>query len=234
MPSPAPARAVGPPARESTPVGGTRHSAQQLAKANLASPSDLLQGLYDKLLVPVGEEASVDSLANALVLLSKQKEQAKNTNLQITLRNIAALLKVASNPLEKIQKTIERAVEDSITPIIHRIEESLTKVSGQLEEFRAEYTKSSSELVEKVGESRSAAQEVPIAQETGANGGESGGTGGSGGRRSYAAAVSQRLEWPAPVVTTRVAKQDRQILMDCEATEGGQVSESEGYEGYIV
>ncbi|QRV85607.1 hypothetical protein RhiJN_13625 [Ceratobasidium sp. AG-Ba] len=129
MPPPVSANVVGPPAREGTPAAGTRHAAQQLAKANAASPSDLLQGLYDKLLVPTGEEASVENLANALILLSKQKEQSKNTTLQITLRAIAALLKVAS--IEKIHKTLEDAVENTIGPAILRIEERMSNVTSQ-------------------------------------------------------------------------------------------------------
>ncbi|QRV94576.1 Reverse transcriptase from transposon X-element protein [Ceratobasidium sp. AG-Ba] len=209
------------PTRESTPVGSTRLAAQQLAKTDSSSPSALLKGLYDKSLVPQGEEASVDNLANALLLLSKQKEHAKNTNLLITLRSIAALLKVASNPLEKIQSTLESAVESLVTPAILRIEESVTKISSELGVFRAEYSQSSSELVERMGETRGPAQVMPGAVSPAV---VDDGPSGNDGRRSYAAAVtsspSQRMERPAPVVTTRIEKQDRQILLDSEATEG--------------
>ncbi|QRV98602.1 hypothetical protein RhiJN_26621 [Ceratobasidium sp. AG-Ba] len=223
-------------ARESTPVGTTRLAAQQLAKTDSSSPSALLEGLYDKLLVPQGEEASVDNLANALLLLAKQKELAKNTNLLIILRSIAALLKVASNPFEKIQSTLDSAVERLVAPTILRIEESVTKMSDGLGEFRAEYSKSSSELVEKMGEARGPTQTPPdISSPATVGQGEVGdGPSSNGGGRSYAAAVtstlSQRIERPAPVVTMRIEKQERQILLDSEATEGmealGQLPES--------
>ncbi|QRV84549.1 hypothetical protein RhiJN_12565 [Ceratobasidium sp. AG-Ba] len=222
-------------ARESTPVGTTRLAAQQLAKTDSSSPSALLEGLYDKLLVPQGEEASVDNLANALLLLAKQKELAKNTNLLIILRSIAALLKVASNPFEKIQSTLDSAVERLVAPTILRIEESVTKMSDGLGEFRAEYSKSSSELVEKMGEARGPTQTPPdISSPATVGQGEVGDGPSSNGGGSYAAAVtstlSQRIERPAPVVTMRIEKQERQILLDSEATEGmealGQLPES--------
>ncbi|QRV96883.1 hypothetical protein RhiJN_24901 [Ceratobasidium sp. AG-Ba] len=214
------------PTQESTPVGGTRLAAQQLAKTDASSPSALLEGLYDKLLDPTGEEASVDNLANALLLLSKQKEYAKNTNLLVILRSIAALLKVASSLFEKIQTTLESTVESHVTPAILRIEESVLKITNELEGFRAEYSKSSSELVEKVAETRvltlaAPSVETPAAVGDG-NAGES--PSGNDGRRSYAAAVSsalsRQMERLASVVTTRIEKQDRQILLDSDATGG--------------
>jgi hypothetical protein len=218
MPEPTLPRPRGPPTRDSTPVGGTRHASNQHARLETADTVTLLEELHAKSLVPSGGEATVENLANALIFLSKQKELNKNTSAQITLKSIATLLKVATDPFDRIQAAVETAVETKIGGAMKRMEESVRKLAEELAGFKAEYTKSSTELAEKVSEARAGAEGAGEARDADAVGVESLGQGGEAPRRSFAAAVG-RHEKPVQAVTNRLEKQDRQILLDCESVE---------------